>query len=134
MESRDTPIISNNVVSMYKYIGLVFTSTLFWRKAKLTLVAQANKSIFAIKSYQKKFGYFVLIDQFKLFDSMVKPILLYGGDIWGYEYADEIEKVQIRFCKDFYVLDPQQTILWYWENVEDYLYMWIIFCNVSNIG
>ena len=37
---------------------------------------------------------------------MVKPILLYGGDIWGYEYADEIEKVQIRFCKDFLGVGP----------------------------
>ena len=97
---------SVNVVSIYKYMGLIFTPTLFWGKAKLTLVALANKSIFAIKSYQKKFGHFALIDQFKLFDSMVKPRLLYGGDIWGYEYADEIEKVQIRFCKDFLGVGP----------------------------
>ena len=62
-------------VSMDKYMGLVFTRTLSWGKAKLIQVAQANKSIFAIKSYQKKFGHFALIDQFKLFDSMVKPIL-----------------------------------------------------------
>ena len=97
-----------NVVSMFKYMymGLVFSPTLFWGKTKLTQRAQANKSIFEIKSYQKKFGHFAIIDQFKLFDFMVKPILLYGGDIWGYEYADEIEKVQIRFCKDFLGVGP----------------------------
>ena len=97
-----------NVVSMFKYMymGLVFTQTLFWGKTKLTQRAQANKSIFAIKSYQKKFGHFALIDQFKLSDFMVRPILLYEGDIWGYEYADEIEKAQIRFCKDFLGVGP----------------------------
>ena len=95
-----------NVVTIYKYLGLIFTPTLSWGKAKQKLVAQANKSIFAIKSYQKKFGHFTLSDHFKLFDSMVKPILLYGGDIWGFEYTSEIEKVQIRFCKDFLGVGP----------------------------
>ena len=71
------------VVSVYKYMGLLFSHTLSWGKAHLKLTAQAKKSILAIKTHQKKFGKFSHAEYFKLFDSMIKPILPYGGEIWG---------------------------------------------------
>ena len=39
---------------------------------------------------------------------MIKPILCYGSEIWGYSYVDKIEKVQIQFCKQYCNL-PQNT-------------------------
>ena len=39
---------------------------------------------------------------FKLFDKIIAPILLYGSEIWGYEFRKEIEAVHVTFCK--YVL------------------------------
>ena len=30
---------------------------------------------------------------------MVVPILCYGSEIWGYEYCENIEKVQRKFLK-----------------------------------
>jgi hypothetical protein len=30
---------------------------------------------------------------------MVKPILLYGCDIWGFGNNDVLEKVHLKFCK-----------------------------------
>jgi len=31
---------------------------------------------------------------------MIKPILLYGSDIWGFsKNIDILEKIQLRFCK-----------------------------------
>jgi hypothetical protein len=31
---------------------------------------------------------------------MIKPILLYGSDIWGFsQNIDSLEKIQLRFCK-----------------------------------
>ena len=50
--------ISVKTTSEYKYLGLVFTPKLSWSKAKWKLASQARKSIFCIKTYQKKFGYF----------------------------------------------------------------------------
>ena len=34
-----------------------------------------------------------------LFDKMFTPILLYGSEIWGYEYSHVIEQVQLEYCK-----------------------------------
>ena len=64
-------------------MGLLFTPKLSWSKAKAKLAAQARKSIFAIRSFQRTFGYFSHNEYFKLFDSMVKPILTYGAEIYG---------------------------------------------------
>ena len=70
-------------------------------KSERKLAAQARKYIFAIKSYQRNFGYFSYTEYFKLFDSMVKPILTYGSEIYGIEFSDILEKVQIEYCKYF---------------------------------
>ena len=32
---------------------------------------------------------------------MVTPILCYGSEVWGTEYSDVIESVQLNFCKYF---------------------------------
>ena len=37
--------------------------------------------------------------QYDLFDKIVKPILLYGCEIWGFSNTDIIEKVHLKFCK-----------------------------------
>ena len=38
--------------------------------------------------------------QLEVFDKMIKPILLYGSDIWGFsQNIDSLEKIQLRFCK-----------------------------------
>ena len=35
----------------------------------------------------------------KLFDSVVKPIMLYGCEIWGYDNSVMADKLQLRFLK-----------------------------------
>ena len=54
-----------------------------------------------MKIYQRKFGYFQQDEIFRLFDSMVKPILCYVSEVWGTEYLDVIESVYFNFCKIF---------------------------------
>jgi hypothetical protein len=37
--------------------------------------------------------------QYDLFDKKVKPILLYGCEIWGFVNNDIIERIHLKFCK-----------------------------------
>ena len=77
----------------------MFTSRLCLSTLKSNQASQALKSCYSIFRFQKKFGYFIPKDAFKLFDFIVQPILCFAKDIRGYEYSHEIEKVQIDFCK-----------------------------------
>ena len=36
----------------------------------------------------------------KIFDTLVKPILLYASDFWGIPKNNPIENVHIKFCKE----------------------------------
>ena len=89
------------VVSAYKYMGLTVTPKLIWTRAKETLATQARKSIISIYKMQHNIGYFDYSDLFKLFDTMIKPVLLYGAELLGFEVSDIIENVQNQFCKRF---------------------------------
>ena len=82
-------------------MGLLLTPKLSWYRAQRKLAAQALKSINCIKHYQKYFGYFNYNEHFKLFDSVVKPILPHGAEIWGYHYSKIVERVQIQYCHTF---------------------------------
>ena len=42
--------------------------------------------------------------QIDLFDKMIKPILLYGCELWGVGNVDIIEKVQLKFFKQIFHL------------------------------
>ena len=37
--------------------------------------------------------------QYDLFEKIVRPILLYGCEIWGYTNVEMIERVHLKFCK-----------------------------------
>ncbi|MEW8546755.1 MAG: reverse transcriptase family protein, partial [Candidatus Thiodiazotropha sp.] len=95
-------------VSSYKYMGLLFTPKLSWTKAKEELAAQAKRALFTLYNVQNKLGSFSHVEAFKLFDTMIVPILTYAAEIWGYEYSTPIEKVHDRFCSNFLKL-PRYT-------------------------
>ncbi len=82
-------------------MGLIFTPKLSWSRSQRKLACQATKSIVCIRNYQKQYGYFHFHECFKLFDSMVKPILLYGSERWGFKFSPIIERVQTHYCKLF---------------------------------
>jgi hypothetical protein len=37
--------------------------------------------------------------QLGLFDKMIKPILLYGCEVWGFGKNEVLERVHFKFCK-----------------------------------
>ena len=64
-------------VSSYKYMGILVTPKLIWTKAKQSLATQSKKSIISILKIQKNVVVFYYTELFKLFDTMVVPILTY---------------------------------------------------------
>ena len=73
--------VAIETVSAYKYMGPFITPKLIWSYAKHNLAAQARKSIISMLKFQSYVGYFGYPELFKLFDTMIKPILLYGSEI-----------------------------------------------------
>ena len=90
-----------DTVPFYKYLGVYFTPKLVWSETKEVLAHQASKVVCRILQYQRHFRIFSPNDIFKLFDSIVRPILCYGSEIWGYEYSKPIEKIHSQFCKKY---------------------------------
>ena len=78
------------VVSYYKYLGLLISSRNVWGKAVATLADQANKALSSLHIASKKIGGFSFKTHFMLFDRVVLPILLYGSEIWGFQYYEKL--------------------------------------------
>jgi hypothetical protein len=71
----------------------------WWNVAHDKLASQAQRASFAIKCYAKPFGNFPIKEHYIIFETMIKPILCYGLQMWGYEFSPTIESVHNVFCK-----------------------------------
>ena len=109
------------IVSIYKFLGVYFTPKLIWTKIKEVLAMQAQKAASSVFRFQKQFGFFRPPEVFKLFDSIVKQIAMYGAEIWGYKFSEEIEKIQTKFCNQYVGLKQKQPIFLHVDNAADFL-------------
>ena len=89
-------------VRSYKYLGLVFTPSGEIKSALDDLKSRALKAYMSLKN---KLGICFTNypeDTIKLFDTIIKPILLYGSDFWGclsMPNNNPIENIHLMFCK-----------------------------------
>ena len=87
------------IVNEFNYLGILLNRTGNFNKA---ITKQAEKAKQAMYEVLKR-GHTHTLSvecQLELFDKMVKPILLYGSEIWGFsKYIEYLEKRQLRFCK-----------------------------------
>ena len=70
-------------VTEYKYLGFTFTASGSSTTGIATLVKQAKKSWFAIRHYLFNSRNRDINTHLSLFDSQVKPILLYACEAWS---------------------------------------------------
>ncbi len=87
------------IVSTFSYLGIVFSPGGSFSKAQTTLSGQAQKAIFKLNKYLYKFTNLSPKHILDLFDKLVVPILNYGGEVWGFSQANQIERVHLKFCK-----------------------------------
>ena len=87
------------VVNKYKYLGYTLTTKLSVDIALSEYAGKAKGRIVSIFRALYRLGRIDLGVFFKLFDSQVKPLLLYGAEVWGMTKRDVIEKVHLFACK-----------------------------------
>ena len=89
-------------VRSYKYLGLTFTPSGEINSALEDLRSRRLKAYWCLR---KKMGICFNTyphESLHLFDSLIKPILLYGSDFWGCLPSPKnnpIEKMHLMFCK-----------------------------------
>ena len=94
------------IVTEVKYLGLVLSKSGSFTNTKKDLVNRASKAMFAVLRKCRQFN--LSIDcQLDLFDKMIKPVLLYGCEIWGFSNLDIIERLHLKFCK--YILGVNKS-------------------------
>ena len=100
MTSHETQL---EVTDQYNYLGLIFNSNGKFTKAKKLLY---DKAMFTLLRSGRQLQ--LPVDfMIHLFDTLVKPVLLYGSEIWAHEGTEVLEKLHLRFCK--YILLVNET-------------------------
>ena len=85
-----------DIVDTFKYLGVAFSSSRSFLKARLHAVQQAWKALCLL---YKRVRYFdlPLKLQIKLFDHTIVPILLYGSEIWGFKIRTLLKNYTMNF-------------------------------------
>ena len=91
----------------FKYLGVYLTNPgpLYSTIKYNSYCEQANKALTVLP---RKISYLNLsVDlQLDLFNTMIKPIILYAGEIWGFNNIKILERIQIRFLKSTVHMKP----------------------------
>ena len=94
------------IVTEYKYLGVYVARSGSFLRAKKHIVDQANLALFSLLRKIRTLGLPIHM-QIDLFDKMVKPVLLYGCELWGFGNIKCIERVQLKFLK--YILNLKKS-------------------------
>jgi hypothetical protein len=71
------------IVKQFNYLGVIFTKTCNFDVTKKHLSDKALKAMYEVLKMGRLYKLSVKI-QLDLFDKMIKPILLYGCEVWGF--------------------------------------------------
>ena len=91
------------IVNIFKYLGVIFTRCGSFSKTIKHNTDQANKAMFLLLRKINRLNLSIDL-QIELFDKMIKPILLYGCEVWGFSNITLIERVQLQFLKSIFNL------------------------------
>ena len=80
------------IVNEYKYLGIFVTRTGTFFRTKKHIADQANIALFSLLRKIRVLNLPIHM-QIELFNKTIKPILLYGCEIWGFGNLNQIEKV-----------------------------------------
>ena len=87
------------IVNKFTYIGIVISTIGAPQEAQQALSRQALKTIFTLNKYVRKFVNLKPKHVLDLFDKLIRPILNYSAEVWGFTNSMIIERVHLQFCK-----------------------------------
>ena len=86
------------IVDTFKYLGVFFNRTGSYNYHIKQSYDKALKAMYSVITKCRNHN--LSIDcQMDLFDKIVKPIILYGCEIWGYTSLSLVERLHLKFCK-----------------------------------
>ena len=95
---RNEPL---TVVNSFSYVGVNFTNRLCMYKMAEHVSSKAKRVLFHVF---QTFDYSLCLPYntyFKIFDTKIMPILMYGCELWGNSIMKCIENIHISACKRF---------------------------------
>ena len=114
---RKTSLMYNNCelegVDCFNYIELTWHRKRNMHNAQLIIVKQATRTKAVLDAHLRKHKNMPVDMIFLLFDTLVRPILLFNCEIWGIKISKELELFHLKFKKLFWVLKQQLTHAWH---------------------
>ena len=107
--------LNNGVISTtnkYKYLGFVVTPSGEITTGLRDLKDRALNAYYSLKNRMGQYFRMNIDTTLHLFDSLIKPILLYNSDFWGclkIPKNNPNENVHMRFCKELLGVQKQTT-------------------------
>ena len=97
------------MVEDYKYPGLRISKKRNLKKDIHHVSCQSTKVIFALKQCLFNLQTPPVNVALHLFNSIIKPILCYGCEIWGFTVKEEIERIEVQYLN--YILHLPKMLL-----------------------
>jgi len=98
------------VVNKYVYLGYTFTTTMSFIEAANSLATKGRKATYDVVRAHNQLQQMTTKTFFRIFDSMVQPVLTYSSEIWGLlidPEKDATEKIHMLACKRFLNVSPR---------------------------
>ena len=121
------------IVCEFNYLGVVLNYNGRFIKHSRMVTGKALKSLNVLMSNTRQ----VLLSPkiaCQLFDVFVGSVLMYGTKIWGFTKATSIEKVHLKFCKNFFLLNCQLRMQQLTESLGGFLSIYVNILRYLNIG
>lgn len=96
-----------SIVNCYKYLGLFLSTRLSFTNALNETTGKARRGVIDIFRTLWRLGDYSAAIFLKLFDAQIKPMLLYGAEIWGLSHYKQIEKVHTFALKKLLNVSPR---------------------------
>ena len=86
-------------VTEFKYLGFLFSSSGKFKIGLDNLLTRGEKALFDMKSSIENFNVMQFDMKMNLFDSLVKSVICYACELWGFCEAKRLETFHLSFLK-----------------------------------